>query len=134
MNAQQASVKPKEICLGPIEDFPAGTRRIVDLGNVSVGVFHVEGRFYALRNYCPHEGAELCLGKLTGTNEPTDRCGEYQWGREGMILRCPWHAWEFDLASGESLFNPKLKIKTYEVTLRAGEVWLGEKSRVKETS
>jgi nitrite reductase (NADH) small subunit len=117
------------VCLGPVEEFPAGDRRIVQLGKVSVGVFNVQGQFYAVRNYCPHEGAELCRGKLTGTNEPTTKCGEYHWGREGMILRCPWHAWEFDLSTGESLFDSQYRIKTYEVSIHDGQLWLAEKNR-----
>lgn len=43
--------------------------------------------------------------------------GEYIWARDGEILRCPWHGWEFDLTTGRSIFNPhKLRLKTYEVT------------------
>lgn len=123
--------KLKEVQIGPVADFPVGTRRIVQLGTASIGVFNVNGVFYAIRNYCPHEGAELCLGKLTGTNEPTDRCDEYRWGREGMVLRCPWHAWEFDLETGESLFDAKLRVKTYATSIREGELWVEEKTRQK---
>ncbi len=130
MNTTSSTTR-QEVCLGPTEEFHDGARRIVQLGNVSVGVFRVNGAFHAVRNYCPHEGADLCLGKLTGTNEPTHQCGEYQWGREGMILRCPWHGWEFDISSGESLFNAKYRIKTYAITIRDGQIWLAEKNRSK---
>jgi len=48
--------------------------------------------------------------------------GEYRWGREGEILRCPWHGWEFDITSGRSIFNPhRTRVKTYEVTVEAKE-------------
>ncbi|HZP80657.1 MAG TPA: Rieske 2Fe-2S domain-containing protein, partial [Chthonomonadaceae bacterium] len=44
------------------------------------------------------------------------------WGREGEILRCPWHGWEFDLLTGRSLFNPhKIRVRTYEVTVETPE-------------
>lgn len=123
------TIRAKEVCLGPVSEFPEGTRRMVKLGSISIGVFNVEGRFLALRNYCPHEGAELCLGKVTGTNEPTDRCADYQWGRDGTILRCPWHGWEFDMTTGESLFDPVLRIKTYAVSTRNGVLWLHERMK-----
>jgi 3-phenylpropionate/trans-cinnamate dioxygenase ferredoxin subunit len=43
---------------------------------------------------------------------------EYIWGREGEILRCPWHGWEFDIITGRSIFNPhRTRVKTYEVTV-----------------
>ena len=32
--------------------------------------------------------------------------------REGQILRCPWHEWEYDIATGESLFDPSVKVVT----------------------
>ena len=44
--------------------------------------------------------------------------GEYRWGREGEILRCPWHGWEFDITSGRSSFNPhRIRVRTYKVTV-----------------
>ena len=47
---------------------------------------------------------------------------EYLYGREGEILRCPWHGWEFDITNGKSIFNPhKYRVKTYEVTVEQEE-------------
>ena len=44
--------------------------------------------------------------------------GEIIWERDGQILRCPWHGWEFDIASGRSVFNPhRLRVRTYDVTV-----------------
>ena len=31
--------------------------------------------------------------------------GEYVYGLEGQIIRCPHHGWEFDLESGASVFT-----------------------------
>jgi len=42
--------------------------------------------------------------------------GEYRFQREGEILRCPWHGWEFDLATGRSVFDPeRMRVKAYPV-------------------
>lgn len=44
--------------------------------------------------------------------------GEYVWSREGEILRCPWHGWEFDITTGRSIFNPhRVRVKAYDVTV-----------------
>jgi nitrite reductase/ring-hydroxylating ferredoxin subunit len=33
-------------------------------------------------------------------------------------VRCPWHGWEFDITTGQSVFNPhKMRVKTYAVTV-----------------
>lgn len=97
-----------------VGDLPEGERLILDINGRSVGVFNVGGEFYALRNLCPHEGAELCKGTITGMNLP-GKVGEYEWVRDGEIIRCPWHAWEFDIKTGRSIFNPhKVRVKSYE--------------------
>lgn len=98
-----------------------GERKIVDLDGKSVGVFNVDGRYYALLNYCPHKGGTLCQGPLTGTALPTDKY-EYVYGREGSILRCAWHGWEFDIATGQSLIDPRIRARTYPVTIENGNI------------
>jgi 3-phenylpropionate/trans-cinnamate dioxygenase ferredoxin subunit len=56
---------------------------------------------------------------VTGTTLPSEP-GEYIWAREGEILRCPWHGWEFDITNGRSVFNPhRTRVKTYKVTVEA---------------
>lgn len=103
--------------VGRAGEIAPGSSKIVEVGGRSIGVFNVEGRYYALRNSCPHQGAPLCLGSIDGTFEES-RPGEYVWGREGRILRCPWHGWEFDLTTGRSVFNPhRTRVRSYDVTV-----------------
>lgn len=100
-----------------VSEIPPGGRRIVEAAGRSIGVFNVQGRFYALRNSCPHQAAPLCLGAVKGMAMPC-KPGQYVWARDGEILRCPWHGWEFDITSGRSVFNPhRVLVKTYEVTV-----------------
>ena len=104
-----------EVC--PAEELQPGERRIETLGRFSVGVFNVDGEYYAMKNDCPHQRAPLCEGKLTGTST-SDTPGEYNWERDGQIVTCPWHGWEFDVTTGESVFNPhKVKAKTFDATV-----------------
>lgn len=106
--------------IGPVSELPVGARKIVEIGGRTIGVFNVNGTYYALRNACPHQLAPLCQGHVTGTTLPSQP-GEYKWARDGEILRCPWHGWEFDITTGRSVFNPhKLRVKTYEVTVERG--------------
>jgi nitrite reductase/ring-hydroxylating ferredoxin subunit len=79
-----------------------GERRISAVDGVEIGVFNVDGTFVAYRNYCPHQGAPVCRGRVGGTTLPSAP-GHYVYGREGRILHCPWHGWQFDLESGEAL-------------------------------
>ena len=108
-----------EIC--PASELPPGERRIEPLDGVSVGVFNVDGDYHAMKNDCPHQRAPLCEGKLTGTNT-SDTPGEYNWERDGQIVTCPWHGWEFDVTTGESVFNPhSVKAKTFETAVEGAE-------------
>jgi 3-phenylpropionate/trans-cinnamate dioxygenase ferredoxin subunit len=107
--------------VGKVSELPPGERKIVEVQGRSIGVFNVHGTYYALRNSCPHQGAPLCLGAITGMTMPS-KPGENVWAREGEILRCPWHGWEFDVASGRSVCNPhRTRVKTYEVTVEEDE-------------
>jgi 3-phenylpropionate/trans-cinnamate dioxygenase ferredoxin subunit len=102
-----------------LSDFPPGTRKIVTVGGRSIGVFNIRGRFYALRNRCPHQGAPLCTGRIKGTTLP-GKPYEYVYGREDEIIQCPWHGWEFEIETGRTHFNPhRMRVKTYDVTVES---------------
>jgi nitrite reductase/ring-hydroxylating ferredoxin subunit len=109
-----------EVC--PVEAIPPGERRIVEVDGLSIGVFNVDGEFYALANVCPHQLAELCRGEVGGV-VTSEGVGDYGWEREGQVVRCPRHKWAFDVTTGESVFNPHLRTRTFDVEVeeRAGE-------------
>ncbi len=109
-----------------LSEFPPGTRQIIDVNGTSIGVFNIKGNLYALRNSCPHHGAPLCLGKVTGTTLAS-KPFEVLYGREDEIVKCPWHGWEFDIETGRSVFNPhKVRVRTYEVTVEQPDGVEGE--------
>lgn len=111
------------LIVGKAEEIGPGDRRIVLAGRREIGVFNVGGAFYALRNLCPHRAGPLCLGRLRPFFRPGD-VGEYAFEREGEILKCPWHEYEFDLKTGACLFTPDLRVQTYPVAVESGEVVL----------
>ena len=96
-------------------EIPPGGRKIVDLDGISVGVFHINDAYYALLNWCPHQAARLCEGKLWSSLEASVP-GEYNTTRQDEIIACPWHGWEFDLRTGQSRCEPeKLRVRAYDV-------------------
>jgi nitrite reductase (NADH) small subunit len=112
-----------EHIVGPVEDFPPGTHRVVQLGRVEVGVFNVNGEYYALPNICPHQFGPLCAGTVNGTMACSAETGwRFEWVREGEIVTCPWHGIEFDILTGRSLSSPRLRVRTYPVTVEDGQI------------
>jgi nitrite reductase (NADH) small subunit len=97
------------------EELQPGAKKVLTLEGRSIGVFNIKGTYYAIRNRCPHQGAELCKGSVAGIMLPSEP-GKYQYGRDGEIVRCPWHGWEFDITTGKSVFDPfSCLVKTYAV-------------------
>ena len=106
--------------VGLAADIPAGQHKVFDVQGRSVGVFNINGAFYALLNRCPHEGGPLCEGTITGLRQ-AKAPGEYVYSRPGEILRCPWHGWEFDIKTGQSWFDPQgTRVRPYPVSVEAG--------------
>jgi nitrite reductase (NADH) small subunit len=98
-------------------------RAIAEINGTKVALFFNGERFFAVRNNCPHAGAPLYWGTVTGTLLPSQP-GEYIYGRDGLVLECPWHRREFDLETGCGLSDPRMRVKTYPVWTEAGEVWI----------
>lgn len=105
----------------PASELAPGERRIVDLDGRSVGLFNVGGEFYALHNGCPHKGGALAEGPVCGTTLPTGGT-DFVYGRDGTIVRCAWHGWEFDIATGRAVADPRFHARTYRVVVEDGVV------------
>ncbi len=100
-----------------------GQRKMVTVGGRSVGLFNVQGDIVAVLNICPHELAPVCRGRVGGTTLPSAP-GEFRWGREGEILFCPWHGWEFDLLTGKALADKRKHLHLYPVTAEGDTIFI----------
>jgi nitrite reductase/ring-hydroxylating ferredoxin subunit len=92
-------------------------------------VFNVHGSYHALRNICPHKSGPLCTGRVegrvVGDLPPSGRPlldPDYAIERDGEIIRCPWHLWEFEIATGRCLVDATARVKTYPVVVEDGMV------------
>lgn len=101
-------------------DIPPGGRKLVTIGGRGVVVFNLAGEYFALSDQCPHKGAHLSQGKLTGLVDAAEP-GCYRYSRVGEIVRCPWHGWEFDIRTGRSWCDPRrLRLMRYDVSVEPG--------------
>lgn len=109
-----------------VDEIRPGERKIVEIADRSVGVFNLDGEFFALRNRCPHQGGPVCKGRLSGFVQSAEP-GEYRYSRRGEILRCPWHGWEFDVRTGQSWYDPiRPRVRRFQVSIADGGTLLAE--------
>lgn len=83
-----------------------GKMKAVELGGRRVLLAYVEGRYFAFARECPHEGADLATGELSGAK-----------------LRCENHSYWYDLDTGKCVVpkgGPELTVLPVEE--RGGEI------------
>jgi nitrite reductase/ring-hydroxylating ferredoxin subunit len=68
-------------------------------------ICNVNGDVRALCGVCPHQGGPLGQGAM----------------EDGWVT-CPWHAWQFDSATGRCAFNGELRVETYPARVEHGAV------------
>jgi 3-phenylpropionate/trans-cinnamate dioxygenase ferredoxin subunit len=99
-----------EIEVGPVEELGPGEVKIVHAGVLSVGVYNLDGRFYALEDRCSHDDGPLCEGDFDA--------------EEGYAV-CPRHGAQIDIRTGKALTLPAvLPVDTFPVRVEDGIVKL----------
>ena len=95
-----------ELDVCPVEELPPGEMRIVTAGRVSVGVYNLDGEFYAIEDRCSHDDGPLCEGEF----DP-----------ETGVVVCPRHGANFDIRSGDALTLPAFEpVSVYPVRVVDG--------------
>ncbi|ROZ49006.1 Rieske (2Fe-2S) protein [Rhodococcus sp. WS3] len=104
-----------------VKDLPVNERKIVTVGSRSIGVFNIDGEYYAISNRCPHQGGPLCLGRQFSWAE-SDVPGEVEVEEASpQFVACPWHGWEYDVKTGQSFMGPaEVRVKAYDVAVANG--------------
>jgi nitrite reductase/ring-hydroxylating ferredoxin subunit len=98
-----------------------GRARMVTVAGREIGLFNLDGEYFALANRCPHAGGPLCRGTIVPLVQ-SDGPGSYRLARHQEFLRCPWHGWEFDIRTGQSWCDPdSVKARPFAVTVESGE-------------
>lgn len=89
------------------DELDDGDRLLCEIEGRQIAVFRIDGEYQAYTNWCPHQAGPVCEGTITGTwDAEFDRETlevSMDWCNEDEILSCPWHGWEYDVTSGNSL-------------------------------
>ena len=93
------------ISVAKVGEIPQGKGRVFQVAGREIAVFHVDGRYFALDEYCPHMGAPLSEGDI-----------------HGDAVLCQQHLWAFKLADGSCVDVPSLCAETFEVCVEDDEI------------
>jgi nitrite reductase (NADH) small subunit len=108
--------------VGTVSEVRSDGCRVVELDGRPVGVISVDDEFFAIYDRCPHMGASMCAGTVCGTFAATQPY-DLVYDRHDRVIRCPWHGWEFDLATGRSLLEPnRIGLKTFATSVEGDDV------------
>ena len=81
----------------------------VIIAGTAIAVAKAGGKVYAFSNTCPHAGGPLSEGTL-------------EIGEDNVIVRCPYHGWDFDLKDGSCLTSPEFDVGCYETHLEGDAI------------
>lgn len=109
--------------LFPLAELELNAIRKADVRGREVCVVRTVAGVFAFGAICPHQGGTMCDGLIRGTMEASAR-NEYQFGHDGEVVVCPWHGYEFDVRTGESVNGViRGRLGAYPVEVRDGDVY-----------
>ena len=117
-----------EWLVGPAQDFTEGRRKIFEAGDHEVVLLRIQGGFHAYENVCLHMGGPvgegIILGKVEAVLDDQKRVVEERFSDTELHLICPWHGFEYDVATGVCAGDKRLRLKKYPVVERDGNVYV----------
>ena len=91
-------------------DLAAGETMLVEYDDEDVGLFNVNGEFYAISDVCTHDGGPLVEGHL-----------------EGEQIICPRHGARFNIRTGEQTMPAFAPVPLYEVKIEGDDILIRPK-------
>jgi 3-phenylpropionate/trans-cinnamate dioxygenase ferredoxin subunit len=96
--------------VGEVGDLPNGERMFVEIDDLTIVVFNIAGKFFAIEDVCSHDSGPLGDGELEEEHE----------------IACPRHGARFDVRTGEAVTFPAvIDIPAYPVRSVDGTIEVG---------
>jgi nitrite reductase (NADH) small subunit/3-phenylpropionate/trans-cinnamate dioxygenase ferredoxin subunit len=99
------SAEPPYLTVAKVGEIMEGEGKAFAVGKHMVAVFLHQGQYYAIDDFCPHQGASLAGGYI-----------------QDCAVACPLHHWRFSIKDGSWLDNPKIRIDTFKVRVMGGNI------------
>jgi 3-phenylpropionate/trans-cinnamate dioxygenase ferredoxin subunit len=97
-----------ELDVCPVEELPPCSVKIVYAGVLALGVYNLDGEYYAIEDRCSHDDGPLAEGDFD--------CDE------GVAI-CPRHGANIDIRTGRALTLPAVEpVQTFPVRVENGMI------------
>ncbi len=104
----------QRVYVGAGAEVPPNGRLVIDVGELTIGIFRFEGKLYAYRNVCAHQGGPVCQGKIIPrVIEMIDEGGAsrgFAFDESDLHIVCPWHGYEYSIKTGAHPGKPGAKL------------------------
>jgi 3-phenylpropionate/trans-cinnamate dioxygenase ferredoxin subunit len=90
-----------------VDEIPINSSKLVEIDNVRIALFNLNGEYYAIEDVCTHDGGPLVEGEIVNGHE----------------VRCPRHGARFDIRTGAALSMPAFEATTaYDVYIQGEDL------------
>lgn len=91
-----------------VEDVKPGKGTIVQVDDLRLGIFVIDGSYYAIEDVCTHDDGPLAEGELYGDQ-----------------IECPRHGARFSVRSGAVLSMPAVvPVRAFKTKVEDGSIWV----------
>jgi 3-phenylpropionate/trans-cinnamate dioxygenase ferredoxin component len=92
-----------------VDDLTNGQRLFLEIDDLSIVLFNIAGKFFAIENICSHDDGPIGEGELIGHD-----------------IFCPRHGASFDVRNGKVLSLPAvIDIEAYPTRVVDGQIQIG---------
>lgn len=88
-------------------DLAPGEKMLVEYDDEDVGLFNLDGTFYAISDVCTHDGGPLVEGSL-----------------EGEHIVCPRHGARFNIKTGAQTMPAFAPVPLYQVKVEGEDIFI----------
>ncbi|MBW0103297.1 Rieske (2Fe-2S) protein [Pseudonocardia sp. KRD291] len=121
---------PRAVDVAGSDEIDERGRLVVEIGvggtTVTVGIFRFRGELRAYENVCAHQGGPACQGRVVQrVREKLDESRRSQglvFDADSMHVVCPWHGFEYEVATGRHPGRPDYALRSFPVQESGGRI------------
>ncbi|RZT85346.1 nitrite reductase/ring-hydroxylating ferredoxin subunit [Pseudonocardia sediminis] len=117
---------PRAVDVAGSDEIPERGRLVVEIGNTTLGIFRFRGELRAYENVCAHQGGPACQGRIVQrVREKLDASRRSQglvFDEDSMHVVCPWHGFEYEVATGRHPGRPDYALRSFPVEESGGRI------------